>query len=190
MPTWQLDAAHSSIGFSTRHMMVSNVRGQFRDFTLDVDFDPEHPELGHVVAVIGAASIDTGMDQRDTHLRSADFLDVAAYPTITFTSTSVVPRPDGTFALNGDLEILGQVRPTTLDVDLLGQVANLKGGLSAGFSSTTKISRKAWGLTWNVGMEAGGLLVGDEIKVEVELELVRPATVADAAEVQVPVVVA
>jgi polyisoprenoid-binding protein YceI len=171
MTAWQLDPVHSSVGFSVRHMMVSNVHGKFRDFTVDATFDPEHPDQGSAHAIIQAASIDTGMDQRDTHLRSADFLDAEHFPIIEFKSTGIERKGDDQFRLRGDLTIRGETRPLTLDVEYLGTARNLQGGISAGFSARTRISRKDWGLTWNVGLEAGGWLVGDEVRVEIDLEL-------------------
>lgn len=182
MTAWQLDPAHSSVQFSTRHMMASNVRGRFRGFSVDVDLDPEHPELGHVEAVVQAATVDTRMEPRDVHLRSADFLDAVAFPTLTFKSTGVEPRGDDAFALHGDLTVRGRTMPVTFDVEYLGETVNLQGGLSTGFTASTRISRRAWGLTWNVSLEAGGMLVGDEIKVEVDLELVKPAVPVEAEE--------
>ncbi len=185
MATWQLDPVHSSVQFSARHMMVSNVRGKFRDFTIDVEFDPERPEQGRVRASIQAASIDTSMEQRDAHLRSADFFDAEQYPTLTFTSTGVESGGNDTFRLHGDLTIRGETRPVTLDVEYLGAARNLQGGLSAGFTAHTRISRKDWGLTWNVGLETGGWLVGDEVRVEIDLELLSAAAEKPAAEAEV-----
>ncbi len=176
MAKWQLDPVHSTVQFSARHMMVTNVRGKFRDFSVDVDFDPAHPEQGRVQAVIQATSIDTGMEQRDQHLRSADFLDAEHYPTLTFTGTRVERVGDDRFRLHGDLTIRGATRPVVLEVEYLGVAANLQGGLSAGFTAHTKISRKEWGLNWNVGLEAGGWLVSDEVRVEIDLELVSAAS--------------
>jgi polyisoprenoid-binding protein YceI len=180
MTPWVLDPTHSTIQFSVRHMMVSNVRGTFGEFALEVGFDPDHPELGHVTATVQAASIDTRQEQRDTHLRSADFLDATGFPTLVFTSTGIVPREHGRYALNGDLAIRGVTKPVTFDAEFIGEVVNAQGGRSAGFSATTRIRRSEWGLTWNMGLEAGGLVVSDEVKVEVDIELVR------AAEVVVP----
>ena len=176
MAAWNLDPVHSSVQFAARHMMVTNVRGRFRDFSVDVAFDPEHPGQGHVNATIQAASIDTGMDQRDAHLRSADFFDVEHYPTITFRSTSVQPKGGDRYAVQGDLTIRGQTRPVTLDVEFLGVAQNLQGGKSAGFSAQTRINRKEWGLTWNVGLETGGWLVGDEIRIDIDVELLSATT--------------
>ena len=183
MPTWQLDPAHSSIEFAVRHMMVSNVRGRFRDFSLKVDFDPEFLELGHVEATVLAASIDTGETQRDGHLRSADFLDAATFPNLTFMSTGVRRRGPTEFNLDGTLTIRDQTRPVTFFVDYHGEAANLQGGRSTGFSARAKIKRSEWGLTWNAALEAGGVVVGDEIKVELEFELVTaaPERVAEVA---------
>ncbi len=180
MAAWQLDPVHSSVQFSVRHMMVSNVRGKFRDFAIDVAFDPERPEQGTVRASIQAASIDTSMEQRDAHLRSADFLDSDTFPTIEFASTRVERTGEDRFRLHGDLTIHGQTRPVALDVEYLGAARNMQGGLSAGFSAQTRISRKEWGLTWNVGLEAGGWLVGDEVRVEIDLELLSAAQTASA----------
>jgi polyisoprenoid-binding protein YceI len=186
MTPWQLDPTHSSIQFSVRHMMVSNVRGSFRKFSLEVDFDSAHPELGHVEAAVQAASIDTGMDQRDAHLRSGDFLDAEKFPILSFTSTGVESRGPGEFGLHGDLTIRGEVHPVTFDVEYIGEAVNLQGGHSAGFTARTKLSRRAWGLVWNVGLEAGGFLVGDEIKVEIDLELVQAVPEKMATPEKVP----
>jgi polyisoprenoid-binding protein YceI len=177
MNPWQLDPAHSSIHFSVRHMMVSTVRGSFRTFTLDVEFDPEHPELGSVLATVEAASIDTGEEQRDEHLRSADFLNVEQFPRVTFRSTSVEPRGGDAFALTGELTMHGVTQTVEFDAKYSGEIANPQGGRSAGLSASARLNRHAWGLAWNVALEAGGLLVGDEIKVEVEIELTRAAIV-------------
>jgi len=182
MATWKLDPVHSSVQFSARHMMVSNVRGKFRDFSVDVDFDPEHPEQGRVTAAAQAASIDTAMDARDQHLRSADFLNAEQYPTLTFVSTGVERVADDRFRLIGNLTILGETRPVAFDVEYLGVVKNLQGGASAGFAARTRISRKDWGLTWNVGLEAGGWLVSDEVRIEVDLELVAEVAARPVVE--------
>lgn len=180
MTPWQLDPTHSTIQFSVRHLMVSNVRGSFRDFNLEVMFDPEHPELGSVVATVVAASIDTGEKQRDGHLRSPDFLDVERFPVLTFRSTAVEARGGDAFALTGDLTMHGVTRPVVFDAEYMGEAANPQGGRSAGLSARGRINRHEWGLAWNVALEAGGLMVGDEISVEVEIELAQAAP-AEAA---------
>ncbi len=177
MTPWQLDPAHSAIQFAVRHMMVTNVRGSFRTFTLDVVFDPQHPELGSVLATVEAASIDTGQEQRDAHLRSADFLGVEQFPRLTFRSTSVEPRGGDTFAITGELTMHGVTQTVVFDAEYAGEVANPRGGRSAGLSASARLNRKDWGLEWNVALEAGGLTVGDEVKVEVEIELTQAAEV-------------
>jgi polyisoprenoid-binding protein YceI len=182
MNPWQLDPTHSSIRFSARHMMVSNVRGSFRTFELDVVFDPEHPELGSVVATVDAASIDTGQEQRDAHLCSPDFLNVEQFPRINFRSTSVEARGEG-FALTGELTMHGVTQTVVFEALYAGEVANPQGGRSAGLSAHASINRHEWGLAWNVALEAGGLMVGDEIKVDVEIELVQAASVETAMPV-------
>jgi polyisoprenoid-binding protein YceI len=168
MSTWTLDPAHSQIEFSVKHMMVTTVRGQFRKFTTEVDFDENHPERSSVVAHIDASSIDTGMEARDAHLRSPDFFDTEANPELTFRSTSIEARGDG-FKITGDLTIRGETKPIVLDAEIAGVVPNMQGGRRAAFNATTKISRKAWGLTWNVALESGGFLVGDEIKITLDI---------------------
>ena len=175
MGNWDFDPAHSTMGFSIRHMMVTNVHGTFRDFAVDATFDPASPTLGHVVATIQAASIDTGQDARDTHLRSADFLDVEHFPTITFTSTGIDHRQDNEYRLRGDLTIHGQTRAVVFDAEYLGDAVQPQGGRSAGFTAHGKIRRSDFGLTWNMGMEAGGVVVADEFKFEIDLELTQPA---------------
>ncbi len=127
------------------------------------------------MATIQVASIDTGTDDRDVHLRSADFLDVERFPTITFTSTGVGQRRDNEYRLHGDLTIRGETRPVLLDLAYHGDVANPMGGRSAGFSARGRISRQDFGLTWNVAMETGGLVVGDDLTVDIDIELVQPA---------------
>ena len=175
MTLWRLDTSHSSIGFSARHMMVGTVRGSFHTFRLDVEFDPQHPEMGHVKAVVQAATIDTGEAQRDTHLRSEEFLAAEQFPTILFTSTHVDQRGDGAFGLHGDLTIRGGTRPVVFDVTYLGDVANPQGGRSAGLTARGRISRSEFGLAWNVSLDAGGVLVSDEVQIEIDIELVQAA---------------
>ena len=184
MSTWTLDPAHSQIEFAVKHMMVTTVRGQFRQFTTEVDFDEEHPERSSVVAHIDVFSIDTGMAARDAHLRSADFFEAETFPELTFRSTSIKARGDG-YKIEGDLTIRGETRPVTLDAEIGGVVANMQGGRRAAFNATTRISRKAWGLTWNVALESGGFLVGDEIKITLDMAVLQaeaaPERIAVAA---------
>jgi polyisoprenoid-binding protein YceI len=172
MNTWTLDPAHSQIEFAVKHMMVTTVRGQFRTFSVDVEFDEENPERSSVAAHIEASSIDTGMEARDAHLRSADFFDAEAFPEMSFRSTKVTASGDA-YRIDGDLTIKGVTRPVTLDAEIGGVVPNLQGGRRAAFAASTKISRKAWGLTWNVALESGGFLVGDEIRISLDIAVLQ-----------------
>jgi len=180
--TWELDPAHSSVAFSTKHMMVTTVRGTIAIDEASIDFDEEHPERSSVEVRLSAASVDTGQAARDQHLSSADFLDAETYPYLTFRSTSVERRGDDDLVLKGDLTIRDVTRPVELEAELDGIVANLQGGRRAAFSASTKINREDWGLTWNVGLETGGWLVGKELKIEIDLALVAAEASLDADE--------
>jgi polyisoprenoid-binding protein YceI len=180
MSTWDLDPAHSQIEFAVRHMMVTTVRGQFHKFAVAVDFDEANPERSTVEAHIDASSIDTGVEGRDTHLRSADFFDTATYKELAFRSTHVERAGDG-YKIDGDLTIRGETHPATLDAEISGVVPNLQGGRRAGFSASTKISRKAWGLTWNGALESGGVLVGDDVKITMDVAVVQAEAAAGVA---------
>jgi polyisoprenoid-binding protein YceI len=182
MSTWDLDPAHSQIEFAVRHMMVTTVRGQFRKFTAAVDFDEANPERSTVEAHIDASSIETGMEARDAHLKGADFFDAATYPELVFRSTHIARSGDG-YKIDGDLTIRGETRPVTLEAEISGVVPNLQGGRRAAFSASTKISRKSWGLTWNVALESGGFLVGDDIKITMDVAVLQ----AEAGATQVRV---
>jgi polyisoprenoid-binding protein YceI len=173
--TWTLDPAHSSVTFSAKHMMVTTVRGSMTIRDLDLDFDPDDLTGSSVRVVLDAASIDTNQQMRDDHLRSADFLDVATHPEITFQSTEIVSKGGDDYEIRGDLSIRGTTRPVTLKAEYAGTVTNMQGGLSAGFSATTKINREDFGLTWNVALEQGGLLVSKDIKIEIDLEVMSAA---------------
>ena len=174
--TYTIDPAHSSAHFVVRHMMISNVRGTFTKLEGMVEYDPEKPAETKITAAIDAASISTREPQRDAHLRSADFLEVEKYPSITFRSTGVTPGDDGEGKVTGDLTIHGVTREVTLKVE--GPTEEMKdpwGNLRLGASATTKIKRSDFGLTYNAVLETGGFLVGDELKIEVEVELMRAA---------------
>jgi len=171
--TWNIDPAHSGVHFSIRHLVVATVRGQFDKVSGSVTLDPER--LGHssIHAIIDAASIDTREPQRDAHLRSADFLDADRFPTIEFRSTKLAPTADG-FAVSGDLTIHGVTRPVVLSVETADlEFKDPWGNLRRAATASTKINRKDFGLTWNQALEAGGFLVGDELKIEIDVELVR-----------------
>jgi polyisoprenoid-binding protein YceI len=177
--TWELDTAHSEVSIAAKHMMLTTVRGTLAVADLDIEFDPEAPERSRVTAVLDAASISTGVEQRDAHLRSPDFLDAEAYPTITFASTGIERKGAG-WAIHGDLTIRGVTHPVTLDATLAGVVPDLRGGRRAAFSARTRIPRERWGLTWNVAIESGGWLVGKELDVQIELAIVERAMEASA----------
>jgi polyisoprenoid-binding protein YceI len=181
MGNWQVDGAHTSVNFAVKHMMVTTVRGTFTEVSVtDVDFDPDHLDSGHVTVKIRAASISTGEARRDGHLRSADFLDAEMYPELIFESTSI-EKAGAAFRIHGDLTIKDVTRPVVLETEYNGVVPSPMGGLIAGFDARTKISRKEWGLNWNVALESGGWLVADEIRIDIEVELVQPAQVPTAA---------
>jgi polyisoprenoid-binding protein YceI len=170
---WKIDSAHSEITFAVRHMMISNVRGRFEDFTGTVEFDEENPENSSVEVKIEAASINTREEDRDNHLRSPDFLNAEQYPYLTFKSTRIEQTSPNSGRIYGDLTIRDVTREVVLDVDYAGKVQSPFGTESAGFSATTKINRRKWGLEWNVALETGGVLVGEEIKIFIELELIK-----------------
>jgi polyisoprenoid-binding protein YceI len=167
--SWTIDHAHTDISFSTRHMMVTTVRGKFTavDGTLRLDLEDPASSSGRFRVV--ASSLDTGVEQRDAHLRSADFLATDDFPEITFASTRVVARGGDAYAVTGDLTIRGVTRPTTFDVEFLGLYQGLNGTRRAGLRAKASIDREAWGLTWNVALETGGWLVGKEIRLEIDI---------------------
>ena len=170
---WKTDASHTSINFVARHMMLSKVRGEFQDFSVDFNLDTEHPENASVQARIQAASIFTKDGQRDAHLKSADFLNAEAYPELVFKSTRVERTGKATAQVYGDLTIRDVTKPVVLDVSYLGTSKSPWGATSIGFEATTKILREDWDLTWNVALETGGWLVGKEITIEIEAEFVQ-----------------
>ncbi|MCA9941455.1 MAG: YceI family protein [Anaerolineales bacterium] len=171
--TWQIDHAHSHILFTVRHMMISKVRGRFDAFRGEINFDENNPEQTMVSVEIDANSISTRESQRDGHLKSPDFLDVENYPTLTFQGKRVEQTGAQTGKLIGDLTIRGITREVSLAVDYAGTAQSPWGATSAGFSAEATIDRRDWNLTWNQALETGGLLVGNDIKIEIELELVK-----------------
>ena len=170
---WKIDPAHAQVTFSARHMMIANVRGRFEKFTVQVDFDENNPINSMVDVQIDAASINTNDPQRDGHLKSPDFLDVENYPYITFTSKRIEKKDKSHGRIIGDLTIRGVTHEVPLEVEYLGQARSPWGTTSAGFNAHARISRKDWGLTWNVALETGGVLVGDEVTINIELEIVK-----------------
>jgi polyisoprenoid-binding protein YceI len=170
---WQLDSSHSHIQFSARHMMLSKTRGEFESFSGVFNLNEATPAASTVEVQIDAASINTRDEKRDEHLRSADFFDVANFPYITFKSTGVEVLDSERAKLHGDLTIRGVTKPVTLNVEHTGKSKSPWGTENFGFEAHIKINRKDWGLTWNVALETGGVLVGEEIGIDIELELVK-----------------
>jgi polyisoprenoid-binding protein YceI len=168
---WTVDASHSEVGFTARHLMVSKVRGQFKDFAAVVTIAQPF-ELSTVEATVQLASIDTNSADRDTHLKSADFFDAENNPVMTFTSTKVTDD-----SLEGNLTIKGVTKPVTFDLDFGGVSADPWGGTRAGFEATTEINRKDFDLSWNVAIEGGGVLVGEKVKIALDVQLVQTADV-------------
>jgi polyisoprenoid-binding protein YceI len=174
--TWQIDPAHTSVEFAVKHMMFTTVRGRFKDVKGTIEADESNPDHSRVTVEIGAASIDTGSADRDTHLRSADFLDVENHPTITFRSTRVegAAKQEGDrFKVTGDLTIRGTTMSVTLDCVYEGTGKDPWGGTRAGSRATGSIDRREWGLKWNQALETGGILVANEVKIEVEVQAVK-----------------
>lgn len=167
------DLVHSSISFWVRHLMVSKVHGRFTQWSGKLEFNEQDPAGSRVAVSIEAASIDTKEAQRDTHLRSPDFLDAEHFPHITFTSTGVTRRAAGELEVTGDLTIRGVTRTVTLEAEYAGRVKDPWGGERFGFSARTVINRSDFGLTWNQLLEAGGVAVADRIEINIEIEAVR-----------------
>ena len=173
---WTIDSAHSTAEFSVRHMMVSNVKGAFGSISGTANWDGKNLSTASVQVVIDAASIDTRDPKRDAHLRSADFFDVEKFPTLTFKSTKIEPAGAGQAKMTGDLTIRGVTKSVVLDVTgPTPEIKDLSGGVRLGASATTTISRKDFGLMWNRALEAGGVLVGDEVRITIEVELIKKA---------------
>jgi polyisoprenoid-binding protein YceI len=170
---WQIDPAHSQLEFKVRHMMLSNVRGRFENFTGSVDFDENNPLDFTVDVEIDATSIYTRESQRDGHLKSPDFLMTEQYPTIRFKSTNVEKLSENTFRMTGDLTIRDVTRPVVLEGEYNGIATAPWGSTSAGFEASGTINRKDWGLVWNHTLEAGGVLVGEEVKITINVELIK-----------------
>jgi polyisoprenoid-binding protein YceI len=169
---WEIDSSHSGIHFSVRHLVIAKVRGQFSRWTGAVVVPDGDFTKASVEAVVDASSIETGVADRDAHLKSADFFDVAQFPEVTFKAARVTPTGDD-LRVVGDLTIKGITREVTLDVEPLGQVKDPWGNDRVAFSAKTAIDRKDFGLTWNQVLETGGVAVGDRINLEIEVEAVR-----------------
>ena len=174
--TWQLDPAHSSVEFSVKHMMMTTVRGRFKDVKATLTGDRDHPELAGIEGTIDVASIDTGVADRDAHLRGPDFFDAERFPQITFRSTRVEnpPRQEGDrFRVVGDLVIRDSSMEVVLDCEYQGRGTDPWGKTRAGFSFRTEIDRREWGLKWNQAIETGGVLVANKLRIEAEVQFVK-----------------
>lgn len=173
--TYAIDPAHSTVRFSVRHMMIAKVHGELGQIDGKIELDPANPERARVDVSIPTATLSTGNNNRDTHLKSADFLDVETYPTLHFASTSIRRTGDETFDVEGDLTLHGVIRSVVLKAELTPEVASHFGGYRIGVSATAQINREDFGMTWNQALEAGGVLVAKEINIQIDLELDRPA---------------
>ncbi|NDJ33798.1 MAG: YceI family protein [Chloroflexi bacterium] len=178
--SWTIDPNHTKASFTVAHMMISKVNGEMGPVTGTVEFDPENPENTSAEINIDITTISTGQTDRDNHLRSADFFNVEEYPAMTFKSTGVEVIDENTARLTGDLTIRDVTRPVTLDVEFNGLARDpFQGYEAAGFSANCKLDRTEWNLTWNQALETGGVLVGTDVAVNIELELMREAETAN-----------
>ncbi|MGH2459464.1 MAG: YceI family protein [Chloroflexota bacterium] len=172
--TYQIDPAHSVVEFSVKHMMFSTVKGTFTGVAGEIVFDPENPAASSVRATADVASVTTGDKNRDNHLRSPDFFDAASHPTLTLVSKSVEPtNHQGTYHVVADLTMHGVTKEIALEASHLGTGTDPWGGTRAGFTATTTINRKDWGLNYNAPLEAGGVLVSDQVKISLDVESVK-----------------
>jgi polyisoprenoid-binding protein YceI len=171
--TWQIDPAHTNVEFTVRHMMISNVKGQFQKTAGTITANGNDAASAKIDATIDASSVDTRVERRDMHLKSPDFLDVAKYPTITFKSTKVEADGPNKWKVTGDLTLHGVTKPVVLDVESSGAPVSMGGKTHAGASATTKIKRSDFGLTWNKALEAGGVMVGDEVAISIDVEAIK-----------------
>jgi len=169
---WEVDPNHTQLQFIARHMMVAKVRGKFEKWDIKLDIG-ERPEDSTVTATIEAASLNSGVEDRDNHLRSGDFFNVEKYPTMTFTSTKVERTGDNTFQVTGDFTIRDVTKPLTFDVEYEGLWADPWGGTRIAFTAKSEIEREDWGVSWNVALEKGGWLVSKKVQIEVDLEAVH-----------------
>ena len=176
--TYTIDPTHSRIGFVARHAMVTKVRGAFNDYEGSGYLDAEQPANSHAELTIKAASIDTRNADRDAHLRSNDFFDMGTYPEITFTSTAVEPVGAGGYRVTGDLTIKGVTRPVTIDFEYTGTAVDPYGNTRIGLEGKATVNRKDWGVNWNAALEAGGVLVSENITLEFDVSAIRTADAA------------
>jgi polyisoprenoid-binding protein YceI len=173
MMSWKMDPQHSQIEFKVRHMMITNVRGRFGSFDGTVEIDEANPQASNITGTVDVTSIDTADKDRDGHLRSADFFDVENYPKMRFRGTRIEALGDDRYKLYGDLTIKDVTNEVVFDATDRGRMKDPWGGQRRALSATGKLSRKDFGLTWNVALEAGGWLVGDEVTISAELQLIE-----------------
>jgi len=181
MTTWKIDPAHTDVSFSAKHMMITTVRGKFAVVEGELELDESEPTRSRGEIRVDAASLSTGFDARDQHLRSPDFFDAETHRWIVFRATGVRPKGDGEFSVTGDVTIRGETRAVTFDVEYLGTTPGMRGGRHAGFTAKAKVNRKDWGLNWNMALEAGGWLVADDIKLEIDVAADEVAVEAGTA---------
>lgn len=179
--TWVIDAAHSQATFSVRHLMITTVKGQFKIISGQLHIDEQNPANSWVEAEADVASIDTRDANRDAHLRSPDFFDAEKFPKITFKSTKVERVSGEDFKVTGDLTMHGVTKQVTLDGEYTGQIKDTYGNLRAGMSAKATINRKDFGLNWNVALESGGVMVSENVKIEIDLSTINKAETAEAA---------
>ncbi|PRY15690.1 polyisoprenoid-binding protein YceI [Pontibacter ummariensis] len=172
---WSLDLSHSELGFKIKHMMISNVTGKFTQFDVQAETEGDDFSNAKVVANIDVTSINTNNEQRDEHLRNADFFGTEAHPNMTFVSTKVERVDEDTFTLYGDLTIKDTTKPVKLTVEDNGVATDPWGNVKAGFSISGKINRKDWGINYNAALETGGVMLGEELKIQGEVQLVKQA---------------
>lgn len=173
--TWELDPSHTTLGFVARHAMLTKVRGKFNEFSGTIDIDGANPSGSTTSVTVSAASFTTENEQRDGHVKSPDFLDVENFPNLTFTSTSIKETGANSFVLAGDLTVKDVTRPVELEVLFTGVGGDPWGGTRVGFEASTEISRKDFGLTWNMPLDTGGVLVSDKIRLELDVQAVKKA---------------
>ncbi|TBL71541.1 YceI family protein [Paenibacillus thalictri] len=172
---WAVDASHSSIDFSIRHMMIAKVKGSFHEFEAQIEADPEDLTSADIRFSVTVSSIDTRNSDRDNHLRTGDFFNAEQYPNMTFQSTRIVKTDDGEYNVTGDFTLHGVTRPETFTVTFEGAGKDPWGNEKVGFSATGSIKRSDFGLTYNAALETGGVLIGDEVKVSLEIEASKQA---------------
>ena len=177
---WTLDPMHSELGFKVKHLMISNVTGFFKTFTAEVDWQDADFSNATITLNAQMASITTNNEQRDAHLRNADFFDVERYPEMIFQSSRIEKIDDGAFSVQGSLTLKAVTKPVTLDVEFSGLTKDMHGGEKVGFTVNGKINRKDWGLTYNAIMETGGLALSEEVKIQAEIQLIKQVIAAVA----------